>query len=233
MSKLRLSNRAAEGTLNVSKWLKTQVLLSAEEMEKLLGALGIFSFYNVSEVVSSEDAEISREAFLAHYREYVTGLKEGRLPEEKTFRRYFSSVMSVTPDVFYADEVQPRRFLVKPTRPVIQLQSHHFLHSKIDGKFYPMTLSQESVTWGIQFSYPQIFQHPKSQAFSKVGDDKEFPNTSLFSKLTKWLRNFSAPTTFIYEGKSTSVPIRTGKEVFSWIQHHPQLKPQGLSVHVY
>jgi hypothetical protein len=96
-----------------------------------------------------------------------------------------------------------------------------------------MTLGQGSVTWGIQFSYPQIFQHPQSHAFAKVGDGEEFPNTSLFSKLAKWLRNFSMPTTFIYEGKSTSVPIRTGKEVFSWIHNHPQLKLQGLSVHVY
>jgi len=233
MFKLRLSNPAVEGALNVSKWLKTQVLLSAEEMEKLLSDAGSFSFYNVSEVVSSENGEISREDFLMQYRAYATALKEGRVPEERKLRRSFSAVMSVTPDVLYAFEVQPGRFLVKPIRPVLQLQLHHFLHSKIDGKFYPMTLSQESVTWGIQFSYPQIFQHPQSHTFSKVGDAEEFPNTSLYSKLTRWLRNFSVPTTFLYQGKLTSVPIRTGKEVLPWISQHPQLKAQGLSVHVY
>lgn len=233
MLKLRESTQAAEGTLHVSKWLKTQVLLSAEEMERLLGDLSSFSFYNVSEVVFRENAELSREGFLQHYREYTTRLKQGELPEERKLRRYFSSVMSVTPDVLYAFEAKPQHFLIKPIRPVIQLQLHHFLHSKIDGKFYPMTLSQESVTWGIQFSYPQIFQHPQTHAFEKVGNHAAFPNTALYLQLTKWLRNFSVPTTFIYQEKATSVPIRIGKEVLPWIHHHPQLTSQGLAVHVY
>lgn len=230
---LKISQIKVEGVLNVSKWIKHQVLLSKNEMTELVAHLGDVSLYNISEVVSEENCVISKEDFLEQYGVYTDSLKEGKIPDEKKLRRYFSSVISITPDVLYAMEVKPGGYLVKPIRPVIQLQLHHFLPSDMDGKYYPMVLGNESITWGIQFSYPQIFQHPQTKVFSKVTDDSEFPNTPIFMRLIKWLRSYSVPTTFIWKEKATSVPIRIGKEALGWISSHLQLQKKGITVRVY
>lgn len=229
---LKLSHLKNEGTLNVSKWIKHQVLLGANEMQKLFAHLPPFSFYNVSEVVTSEEMVLTQERFLHLYEEYIETLESGALADEKKLRRYFSSIASVTPDILYAMKVKEKSYLVKPIRPVVQLQLHHFLPSESDGKYYPMVLGKESVTWGLQFSYPQIFQHPQTQAFSKVTDGIEFPNTPLFTAMVKWFRNYTMPTTFIWKEKKSTTPMRIGKEALSWIHSHPQLRSKGIRIRV-
>ena len=231
MSPLKVSHPSKEGVLNVSKWLKTQVLLSGEEMRQLFKHLMPCALYNVSEVV--KDAEIPLDLFLDTYAQSVDALKLGRVVDSKDIRLLFSGALSTTPDAFYKMEVRPGEYLIKTIKPTVQMQLHQFLPSKLDGKFHPMVLSQDSVSWGVQFSYPQICQDPQTNLFSKVTESEQFPNTLLFDKLTKWLRNFSSPTTFIWEGKKSSVPIRLGKECFSWINTHPQLQEKGIEVHVY
>lgn len=196
-------------------------------MKTFLSALSPHAFYNVSEVVSDDEAVITDEMFLEQYRKYIASIKRGETPD----RRYFSSVVSVTPDVLYAMEIKPGAYLIKPIQPVVQLQLHQFLPSEIDGKYYPMVLGNDSVTWGLQFSYPQIFQHPQTKIFSRVG--AECPNTALFTQMAKWLRNHTVPTTFIWKEKTTSVPIRIGKEALQWIHLHPQLQSKGIRVRVY
>ena len=233
MLPLRLSTPKIEGTLNVSKWIKHQVFMSGDEMRKLFAHLGNIALYNISEVVSAEEMVIPNDLFLNQYEAYVASLKQGEIPDEKKLRRYFSSVISATPDVLYAMEVKNGAYLVKPICPVIQLQLHQFLPSDVDGKYYPMVLGNDSITWGIQFSYPQIFQHPQTKKFSKVTDDTDFPNTSVLLQMVKWFRSHTVPTTFIWKEKTTSVPIRIGKEALSWIDAHPQLQAKGIMVHVY
>lgn len=230
MNPLRLSTPAQEGVLRASKSLKMPLLLDEEEMESLLTHLGAFQIYVVSEVVSLEHMLISKQDFLEKYKEYVQALKRGERPDEMRFRRYFSSVFTTTPEALYAMQVGEDRFLVKPIKPVIQLQAHHFFVSSVDGKFHSMVLGKESVTWGIQFSYPQLAQDPLTHAFSKVRDTPEFPNTAIFTRLAKWVRQNSVPTPFIFQGKQQFVPIRIGKKCFSWIKRHPELAERGLQI---
>jgi hypothetical protein len=120
--------------------------------------------------------------------------------------------------------------LIKPLKPVIQLQAHHFFYSTLDKKFHPMVLSQESVTWGLQFAYPQLYQDPKTRQVIKVTDSAEFPNSALFSQFSKWIRNATLPTPFEVEGVRVNSPIRIGKKMLGWIQQHPQLKKQGITI---
>lgn len=218
-------------SLTVSKWLKHQVLLSEEEMHVLFGALPHFSIYNVSEVVTED--KIAREVFLDVYGKYVAALQRGEEPQDKEYRRVFSSVFSVSPEVIGRQEMKEGRFLARPTRPVVQLQLHRFLASEVDGKYHSMVLGQESISWGIQFAYPQIFQDPESKAFLKVTQSPEFPNTALFSQMAKWFRSFTVPVTFSWKGKITPTAMRLGKECLSWINHHRMLKEKGIAVHVY
>lgn len=227
---LKISAPEKEGNFSVSKWIKHQVLLDASEIRALYEHLSPFYFLNVSTLSPLDDMIISSEQFLASYLAYIEGLQAGN-PLEKPPRE-FSCAVSVHLDALYAHEIQPGRYMAKPLLPWIQLQPHRFFHSKIAQTIHPMVMGPESIQWGIQFAYPQIFFDGVKGVYSKVNSEK-FPNTALFTKLIQWFRLQTVPTTFVYEGQKISTPLRLGKRCFSWIASHPQLLRQGLVVHVY
>ncbi len=231
MFPLQISSPKERGILQVSKWLKYQVLLDVVEMEALLKALTIdapLCIAIVSEVVSEQSGLVESSEFLKAYTSYVQALKKGEIPDQKESKRYFSAVFTSSLDSLYAMQVGPSKYLIKPIAPIIQLQAHHFFYSTLDLKFHPMVLSQESVTWGLQFSYPQIFQDPLKGTIAKVGP--ECPNTALFEKLGRWMRNYTLPTPFVVNGKRTNSPIRLGKQCLSWIGRHPQLAKKEIGI---
>jgi hypothetical protein len=227
---IRISSPKAEGILQVSKWLKVQVLLDSEEMQELLSLLSPVDFIVVSEPVPAEEAVISTCSFQEKYGAYVALLKQGQVPLPGDFRRYFSCAMSTTCDAFYAISAGSEKYLIKPIRPVVQLQAHYFFYSDLDGKFHPMVLSEESTAWGLQFSYPQLFQDPETRKVVKVADTAEFPNSAPFSRLQKWMRSATLPTPFEVNGVKTNSSIRVGKKSLAWIKNHPQLKSRGITL---
>jgi hypothetical protein len=231
MSLLRLSDPSKEVKYSVSKWMKHQVLLDVPEMETLCQHLGAVNFFNVSEILPLGDLELSHEKFLSSYSRYIEGLKSGTPSFDFNIKRHFSSAVTIDPQTLYACPIGSDRFMAKPSIPLIQLQQHRFFPSKTAGEFHPMVMSQESIHWGIQFAYPQIFHD--GSLYTKVTDPKMFPNTPLFTKLIQWFRANTVPTTFMWDGKKIATSFRLGKQCFSWINNHPQLKEQGILVHVY
>ncbi len=227
---LRVSSPAVEGVMRVSKALKYQVLLDGAEMRELFVALAPFEIYVTCEPCTVDSMRIEPADFLEKYAAYVKSLQEGALPDELSLRRYFSAIFTKSSDILYAMDVGKGRYLVKALKPVIQLQAHQMFASTLDGKIHPMVLGQESILWGIQFSYPQIYQSPESSAFSKVDESPDFPNTLLFTQLTRYLRQKSVPTPFLFQGKKRYEPIRLGKSCFSWINSHPQLLLRKVAV---
>lgn len=223
-----LSQKNHESKFSVSKWIKHQVLLDAAEMEALVTAIKPFEFYNVSTIAPLEELNITHEVFLKAYQNYISDLKNGKIPEPD--RKIFSAVATVNSDALYAKEIGPGRWMAKLCTPVVQLQHHRFFASKADHKIHPMVMSPDSICWGVQFAFPQIFFDGTGGSYSKT---TQFPNNELFSKIVKWLRAESVPTTLIWDGQKVATPIRLGKACFAWIASHPQLKAQGIQVHVY
>jgi hypothetical protein len=226
---IRISTFKQEGILQVSKWIKAQVLLSIEEMHHLIEALQPCFFVVVSEPISAQDALITPANFIEQYSRYVAFLQRGEVPPVEEFRRLFSCAVSTYLEAFYAITAG-EKFLIKPIQPIVQLQAHHFFYSPLDQKFHPMVFSAESVSWGIQFSYPQLYQDPTSRHIIKVSDPVKFPNTLLFSKLMKWMRNATLPTPFEIEGKRVNAPIRIGKQSLGWVKKHPQLQKKHIDI---
>jgi hypothetical protein len=212
--------------LQASKWIKHPVLLSFSEMQNLLQALSPVFIALVSEPVEEQEMLLAHETFLDVYRGYIHSLEAGEIPDEKNVRKFFSSIWTSSITPLYAIPAG-KKFLVKSKEPVIQLQRHHFFYSALDKKIHSMVMSPESIPWGIQFAYPQLFQDPTSQEIRGV---KECLNAPLFLKLARWMRTWTVPTPLILEGKRTNVPLRIGKEVLPWIGRHPKLKEQGIGV---
>jgi hypothetical protein len=212
-----------------SKWQKCPLLIDENEMRHLLTFLGEFWIVRTSGLIPSGREIIHREDFITIYGQYIHALQQGKLPSEDEFRPYFFSVFTADLEALYKVQVYDERCLVKVHQPVVQLQTHRFDYSFADGAFHSMVFGYESIYWGLQFSYPFLYQDTQGQVF-KVTEDAQFPNTALFKKLQRWVRAETIATPFEVNGKQVRVPIRLGKQCLQWINRHPQLPSKGLRI---
>lgn len=218
-----------EKPMQASKWLSVALLIDAVEMEELFAALGEFYIFFISCITDEGKGEISKTAFLKKYSDYILDLKKGLIPDEKEYRHFFSSVFTISPENVYAITLEDDQQLIRVAKPVVQLQAHKIGYSHADEKFRSRTFGSDTLCWGIQFSFPQLYQDNKThEIFQVKGSD--FPNSELFHKIQKWVRHHTAPTPFIVNGKQVNVPMRLGKKCFDWIHQHPQLIEKNIYV---
>jgi hypothetical protein len=225
---------AAEVSLQASKWLKVQALLGLNELQELFaylkGSVGDFVLYSCGGVCKKEEGEISKQTFLERYGNYLNDLQTGQTPDLNLYRSLFSPAMTTTTEALYALPIGQDRQIIRVAKPVVQLQAHNLDYSTEDKKFHSMIFGMDSVSWGIQFSYPQLYQDNETKQVEMVRKGADFPNTALFQAIQKWMRQNTIPTPFLAEGVLTNVPARLGKECFSWINRHPQLIKKNISV---
>lgn len=222
--------------LRASKWLDCRLLIDENEMASLLSALGEFWMYPLSGLIPIDKELITLEEFLDCYRNYVNALKNGQKPDEASLRRCFAAAWTVDPGYLYSVRVSDTQQLNKAEKPVIQVQHHTVDYSETDNKFRSMVLGTSCVSWGLQLSYPQIFQDSITMEMHQVLDSSEihpFHNTELFRKLQQWVRHHTVATPFVVEGKRINAPIRLGKACFGWINNHPQLALKQLGISDY
>lgn len=231
---LREGSLQVEGPLLVSKAIKLPALLDESEMEMLINDLKStfeqLSLFYVQGLCKKIEGEILFSDFLTTYKEYVGFLKEGKAPPLEYFRGIFSSIMTVSTDILYSLSVSDDKHLIKATKPIVQLQPHHLHYSKEDGEFRSMVFGEDSISWGIQFSYPQLYQDPHTQEIFDVKVTPQFVNTLLFRTLQKWMREHTVATPFLVDGKRINVFVRLGKRCFRWIDCHPQLQKHGIGI---
>ncbi len=223
---LRISSPTLEGVYQGSKYLKHQVLCDGVELAQLFAYLGAFSIYPLTGLVDGNPIEPS--AFLKEYSSWIEELQQGRLPTDAQLRHILAAAWTAEREALWKQEVPGERYLIKMAKPVVQVQAHFFTYSPLDGVFRPMTFGSDSIFWGLQFSFPQIYQDPKTLEFFEID---ESPNAELFQKIKQWVRDATRATPFLIDGKRVNVPIRLGKNCFSWIHHHPQLNQKKIGVY--
>lgn len=221
--------QAVGTTLQASKWQKCPLLLEVKEMQALLALLGNFWIVQISGLIPRGQEIINQDTFLEVYSDYLTVLKRGEIATDHRLRSYFSSIFTTFLEAVYAVPINEKQSLIKIQQPVIQLQAHRFDYSFADGKFRSMVLGQDSIQWGLQFSYPHLYQDDNLQVFT-VREGTQFPNTALFKRLQQWVRSNTIATPFEVQGKRTNVPIRLGKQCLHWINTYSQLHAKGLRV---
>ncbi|MBU6383932.1 MAG: hypothetical protein KGQ49_05485 [Verrucomicrobia bacterium] len=223
---LRISTPEREGTYQGSKYLKYQVLCDENELGRLFQRLGAVWMYRLTGL--NDGAPIEPGRFLLEYAQWMAALREGRVPSDQALRSLLASAWTVEPDALWKQEVPGKQYIVKLAKPVVQVQAHFFTYSALDEVFRPMTMGPGNIFWGLQFSFPQIYQDPKTMEFLEV---EECPNATLFQTIKQWVRDETRATPFVVAGKKTNVPIRLGKGCFSWIHRHPQLNEQKIGVY--
>lgn len=206
------------------------MLIDASEMNQLFETLQPFDIFLTSAVTEIGQSQVASQKFLAVYQDYVAQIQQGILPDENQYRSVFSTIFTRSTDCIFAVPINDQHQLLRIKKPVVQLQPHRVSYSKADGKFRSMTFGPNTISWGIQFSYPQLYQD-EFKNIHQVLKNKEFPNTELFQQLQKWTRSATIPTPFLVENKKINVPIRIGKNCLSWINQHPQLIAQGIKIY--
>ena len=221
MNEPRISTPAMEGQFQAAKWVKIQALVDEEELALLFEEP--FLIYPLSGMFPLEALPMKKADYLHKYKNWIDQLKSGKVPELD--KELNAVAWTTSSDDLWLQQIPGDRYLVKPCRPFVQVQIHNMGYSPVDGEFRPMILSQNSIFWGLQFSYPKIYQEPKTMSFNEAEDSE------IFQAIRKWIRNVTVPTPMIVGGKRTNIPMRLGKNCLSWINQHPQLHDKGISVH--
>lgn len=219
---LRISTPEQEGVYQGSKWLKFQVLCDSDELQSLFENLRPFFIFPMTGIVDGNP--ISEKAFLKEWGSWISSLQQGRVPEAQELRTMLACAFVDHLSALWLQKIEGKGYLVKIGKPVIQVQAHWFTYSEIDGVFRPMSMGSESIFWGLQFSYPQIYQDPKTMEFL------ELEKGPLFEKLRLWVREATKATPFLVGGRRMNSSIRLGRRCFPWIASHPQLISHGIGV---
>ena len=215
---IRISNPKNEGVYQGSKWLKVPVLCDAEELRELFD--DSFSIIPLTGIFDGKTLDPNR--FLSVYSGWIEQIKEGRVPSDSDLRQILACVWATDLESVWLQEIPGKGYLAKVNAPQVLVQAHYFSYSRVDGAFRTMSMGEGSVFWGIQFSYPQVYQDPQTMEIRNSGKNE------LFEKIRRWSRDKTRATPFQVDGVKTCVPIRLGKNCFSWIGHHPQLIQQGI-----
>lgn len=216
------------GPMQVSKWLSCPMLIDEIEMSHLMQFIAPFEIFITSGILSKDEGWISKDEFLNCYTEYVSSLRSGQVPNDNRIQKYFSAVFTRSNQALYSVVIDENRHMIKVDQPVVQLQMHRIALGA-DNKFRSMVLGQNSIFWGIQFAFPQLYQDANMQVIT-IREHEDFPNSALFVSIQKWMRVHTVPTPFLVDEMKVNVPFRLGKACFEWINNHPQLKATNVRV---
>jgi len=220
---LLISTLKEQGVYQGSKWLKIQVLCDGQELQDLFSVLDPFFIFPLTGIVDGQ--AVCHSKWLEAYSGWIENLKRGMIPTEVDLRRFLACAFVEDLSSLWLQEIPNRGYLVKIAKPIVQVQTHYFTYSSEDKVFRPMSMGFESIFWGLQFSYPQIYQDPKTLEL------KEAPKNKLFEILRLWSRDKTRATPFLIEGKRVNSSIRIGKNCLSWMHQHPQLLARNIGIY--
>ena len=204
---LRVSDPVKEGIYQGSKWLKIQALIDTKDMQQMFAALGNFWIFSLNGIFDGNP--ISETDFLQNYEKIIQQLQSGNIPSKDLLKKNFACVLAEGLQSLWLQNVGDKKYLLKMGAPCVIMQSHYFTYSDADQVFRPMSMGENSIFWGFQILYPQIYQDPKTGEFVDIGP------SSFFKTIQRFLRNISKPVAFTVSGKKINTAIRLGNNCYS------------------
>ena len=195
--------------MEASQWLKTEVLLEKDEMTALLDHVKGELFIS-GKIEKYENLYLPKKEFLDIYADYLYALKN-----KLTFKAPFASFFITQDDQsFQCKQISDERCMLHLIAPVLQVQWHSFYFSKEEEKIRPMVLGPGSISWGLQFMMPQLFQ--KDRRIVKALHPDAVPNSALFQRFRRWVRHHTSSTVFHWQDKKIRSPLRLGAACQDW-----------------
>lgn len=137
------------------------------------------------------------------------------------YRIPFSSALSQDSSDFSVTNLAGEKVLVKPRQPVIQLRPLSLSISP-DGALQTKSWGKDHIFWGIQLSYPQIFQDPDTKEIIQALANH--PNGKLFKEILRWFRHHTKPVSLAKREKSLAFSLKVGSKSVYLLAKHEQIK---------
>lgn len=224
-----ISTLTKEGSLQASKWQHVRMLLDPVELRELIGLISPCFFVNVAKIGKSHEFLIEAETLLTYYLQYIKSLQESsEKPVDKT---RFSLALSKTLDPFYAMAIKEDQFLIKMKTPAIRMQLFQWHYLEETKQFITTAQLSQGLSWGLEFSFPQFYQDPKTYQPIEILKDLSNPNTQIFKQIQKWARSNTEPASFSLHHEKLIAPFKIGKKCLPWIQSYCSLRSRGWEVY--
>jgi hypothetical protein len=219
---IRESTIEKEGTNAVSMWLSYSFFLSYDEMRDFIDYLSPFYIIRTDIVLDEkDDGIVNSKEFLEVYKNYISDLSLHQGIDEKRVRKYFHAIWTVSLDIAYNIKLKCGRHILKIFRPALVLQHHKMSYNKESQKFFSMVFGKDLLSFGLNLSYPQLYQDPKDKTLHKVMLEDKFENTLLFNKAKEWIKKHTRPLTVVIDKKKCVQTIRIGKKSLEVLKNHP------------
>ncbi|PCI94021.1 hypothetical protein COB11_04430 [Candidatus Aerophobetes bacterium] len=227
---ISLSTVQEEGLLRASKHQRVQVLMEASELRELFFHLGDFYVVESAKVKDPEQQVITKEDYLKRYALYIDHLKTKLDSPEKDILSPLSVCFSKVLDCFYMIDVGNNKALIKQKAPSVFVQPFSFHYDSESASIFTGVHTKDRIFWGLEFSFPQMYQDPKTFDTIEILKDKQNPNTQLFKKLQSSLRKNTKPTSLNFSGVSKAFPFKLSQNSLAWVQDYPKLKQFNIQI---
>ncbi len=208
-----------------SRWVSVGLLMSAEEWKTFFQAFPRLRLYKVAAVVMEGAEELPFEEFYSLVESFATEIQTKLDMDLSSYRIPFSCALSESKESFTIQALPSQRVLLKPKEPVIQLRPLSFSISS-EGKIQTKSWGKNHICWGIQMSYPQLFQDPATQNIIQALS--EHPHGVLFKKVLHWIRHHTKSVFLKGQEKSAAFSLKVGKESVYLLSKHEQCRKNGV-----
>ena len=219
------------GVMQASKWLRFRVLFDDTTLAQWLDSIGDIYCINLCSACDEKGLYSSKEELLTHYKHYMNELKRGQVVDHSLFQKKLSLHITKDLSTCYKMSLKNSKLhFAKERAPGIRMVLHNFSWDRAHQTIHSNVYAKHSITWGLEFSYPQIFSGSVCDEVTYVLKSKTLPNNELFMQLKQWIRRESKPTTFCYQNQTVVSTLRIDKKGDNWIHHHKGLEDNELKV---
>ena len=217
-----------EGAFKTSKHQRVQVFLSKDEFLDLLESLGEFYIVEHSKVLSCNAKTLSNEELISRYQKYLDAIYK----EEVSRDVLMSLSLAISGDCssFYKIELPDQRCMVKQKMPALLLQPFSFHFDRENQEVFTGVHTEERIYFGVEISYPTIFQEPHSLETRFLLKEKDNQNTKIYKELTRRIRKMTVPTQLQINEKKKAFSFKIGVKQLLFAAKHPKLKKENLKL---
>lgn len=214
----------------VSRQQKIGFLYDTQDLKELLELFKDIYCIDLTRPGKPSDLIIAFSELLPSLENNVASLKKNQsVSLSSTDQRLLNSSLSSTTDAIAELKLADGRSLLRPTLPLIQINPLRLYYSQELASIKSQVYGSDTIAWGIQLSYPQLFKDQGSgDVISTLTPDSPLPNTALFKALQKWMRRNTKICTFKSGDMTISSNVRITPRALEWASSHPQLKEHNL-----
>lgn len=226
MVSIPLHQTTNSGSPNFSRWASLEFLLDLSEIHELFQRLKPFHILSPYAGENQDPFCQTEQEFLSAYEQYLSALKGKEKIDLSLYRKMFTTFFSRNIEDIYRVPLASGKEMLKIERPFIQIKPIVLNVSSIDQSIHVSALNPTGILWGLQASFPQLFQKPNSADIDKV-NPKEDVNAELFKTLRGYIREKTKPVKFEVQDREIQTNFRVGEKCLEWIHQH-----SGLSKHM-